>query len=100
MEYIYIFSCILMLYILGLCGIFVVRKNLIVILMSIELMLLAINLNFIVFSLVLDDIFGEVFSLLILTVAAAEASIGLAILIVYYRIRGIISLDFIAALKG
>jgi len=68
--------------------------------MSIELMLLSINLSFIFFSLYLDDIFGQLFSLFILTVAAAEASIGLAILIVYYRIRGVISINFINSLKG
>lgn len=88
------------LFLLGLWGIIGVRKNIIIILMSIELMLLSINLNFIIFSILLDDIVGQIFALLILTVAAAEASIGLAILIVYYRIRGIISIDFISAIKG
>ena len=68
--------------------------------MSIELMLLSINLNFIFFSIYLDDIYGEVFSLFILVIAAAEASIGLAILIIYYRLRGIISINFINSLKG
>jgi NADH:ubiquinone oxidoreductase subunit K len=68
--------------------------------MSIELMLLSINLNFIVFSIFLDDIMGQLFALLILTVAAAEAAIGLAILIVYYRVRSIISIDFINSIKG
>jgi len=68
--------------------------------MSIELMLLSINLNFIFFSIYLDDIYGEVFSLFILVIAAAEASIGLAILIIYYRLRGIISVNFINSLKG
>lgn len=100
MEILFIFITVLIVYIIGLFGIFLVRKNLIVILMSIELMLLAINLNFIVFSLYLDDIMGEIFALIILTVAASEAAIGLAILIVYYRLRGVISLDYITALKG
>src|ERR1700734_3994267 len=68
------------LFILGLWGIFLNRKNLILMLMSIELMLLAVNLNFIIFSIVLDDLFGQIFSLFVLTVAAAESAIGLAIL--------------------
>lgn len=100
MEIFYVFLTIFIVYIVGLFGIFLIRKNLIIILMSIELMLLAVNLNFIVFSLYLDDLMGEIFSLLILTVAASEAAIGLAILIVYYRLRGVISLDYIPALKG
>ena len=88
------------LFLLGLWGMVAVRKNIIIILMSIELMLLSINLNFIIFSVFLDDLIGQFFALLILTVAAAEAAIGLAILIVYYRIRGIISIDFISSIKG
>ena len=68
--------------------------------MSIELMLLAINLNFIVFSVFLDDVLGQLFALLILTVAAAESAIGLALLVVYYRIRGTISIEFINLMKG
>ncbi len=68
--------------------------------MSIEIMLLAINLNFIFFSIYLDDIIGQIFSLYILTVAAAESAIGLAILVVYYRLRGVISIDNISLLKG
>jgi NADH-quinone oxidoreductase subunit K len=68
--------------------------------MSIELMLLAINLNFIIFSIFLDDILGQLFALLILTVAAAESAIGLALLVVYYRIRGTISIEFINLMKG
>ena len=69
-------------------------------LMSIELMLLAVNLNFILFSLILDDLVGQIFSLLVITVAAAESAIGLAILVIYYRIRGIISVEFINLMKG
>lgn len=88
------------LFLLGVLGIFIARKNIIIILMCIELMLLAVNLNFIVFSVYLDDILGQVFSLFVLTVAAAEASIGLAILVVYYRVRGTIGIDYISSLKG
>lgn len=87
-------------FLFGLWGIFVTRKNLIIILMSIELMLLSINLNLITFSCYLDDLMGQIFSLCILNVAAAEAAIGLAILIIYYRLRGIISIDFINFIKG
>jgi NADH-quinone oxidoreductase subunit K len=76
------------------------RKNFLVILMSIEIMLLAVNLNFIFFSVYLDDIIGQMFALYVLTVAAAESAIGLAILVVYYRIRGVIAIDNISALKG
>lgn len=68
--------------------------------MSIELMLLAINFNLIIFSVYLDDIIGQVFSLFILTVAASESAIGLAILVIYYRLRGIISVDYISTIKG
>lgn len=91
-------SCIL--FILGILGIFITRKNIIVVLMSIELMLLAINFNFIIFSVYLDDIMGQVFSLFILTVAAAESAIGLAILVIYYKLRGVISVDYISTIKG
>ena len=69
-------------------------------LMSIELMLLAVNLNFLIFSVYLDDIMGQLFALLILTVAAAESAIGLALLVVYYRIRGTIAVEFINLMKG
>ncbi len=85
---------------LGILGIFITRKNIIIILMSIELMLLAINFNFIIFSVFLDDILGQIFALLILTVAAAESAIGLAILVIYYRLRGVISVDYISTIKG
>lgn len=88
------------LFLLGIWGIFLNRKNIIVMLMSIELMLLAVNLNFLLFSVYLDDLLGQVFALLILTVAAAESAIGLALLVVYYRIRGTISVEFINLLKG
>jgi len=87
-------------FLIGLLGLFIARKNIIIILMCVELMLLAVNINFIVFSVYLDDIVGQVFSLLVLTVAAAEASIGLAILVVYYRVRGTIGINYISSLKG
>ena len=90
----------MILFLLGIWGIFLNRKNIIVMLMSIELMLLAVNLNFLLFSVYLDDLIGQLFALLILTVAAAESAIGLALLVVYYRIRGTIAVEFINLLKG
>ncbi len=90
----------ILLFLIGILGIFLIKKNIIVILMSIELMLLAININFVIFSIYLDDIHGQIFALFILTVAAAESAIGLAILVVYYRIKGIISINFINSIKG
>jgi len=88
------------LFFIGLCGIMLNRKNIILMLMSIELMLLAVNLNFIIFSVFLDDIMGQIFALFVLTVAAAESAIGLAILVVYYRIRGTVSIEYINLLKN
>lgn len=88
------------LFTLGVFGIFINRKNVIVILMSIELILLAVNLNFVAFSSVLNDLTGQVFALFILTVAAAEAAIGLAILVVFYRNRGSIAVEDINSMKG
>jgi len=84
---------VFVLFIIGLTGIFLNRKNLILILMSIEIILLSINLNFIIFSLYLDDVVGSFISILILTIAAAESSIGLAIFVVYYRIYNNLSLS-------
>ena len=81
------------LFTLGVLGIFLNRRNIIIILMSIELILLAVNINFVAFSTHLGDIVGQVFALLVLTVAAAEAAIGLAILVVYFRNRGSIAVD-------
>ena len=81
------------LFTLGVFGIFLNRKNVIVILMSIELMLLAVNINFVAFSVFLNDMAGQVFAMLVLTVAAAEAAIGLAILVVYFRNRGSIAVE-------
>jgi NADH-quinone oxidoreductase subunit K len=88
------------LFTLGTLGIFLNRKNVIVILMSIELMLLAVNINLVAFSAFLGDIVGQIFALLVLTVAAAEAAIGLAILVVFFRNRGSIAVEDINAMKG
>lgn len=88
------------LFTLGVFGIFVNRKNVIVILMSIELILLAVNINLVAFSAFGGTLIGQVFALLILTVAAAEAAIGLAILVVYYRNRGSIAVEDINMMKG
>jgi len=88
------------LFTLGIFGIFLNRKNVIVILMSVELMLLAVNLNLVAFSAHLGDLTGQVFALMVLTVAAAEAAIGLAILVVYFRIRGTIEVEDINLMKG
>jgi NADH-quinone oxidoreductase subunit K len=88
------------LFTLGVFGIFLNRKNVIVILMSVELILLAVNINLVAFSTHLNDIVGQVFALLVLTVAAAEASIGLAILVVYFRNRGSIAVEDINMMRG
>ncbi len=88
------------LFVVGVCGIFLNRKNVITILMSVELMLLAVNINFVAFSVYLQDIVGQIFTMFVLTVAAAEAAIGLAILVVFYRNRGSIEVDDINQMKG
>ena len=88
------------LFVLGVLGIFLNRKNIIVILMAIELILLAVNINFVAFSSHLGDIMGQVFALIVLTVAAAEAAIGLAILVVYFRNRGSIAVEDVNLMKG
>ena len=88
------------LFTLGMLGIFINRKNVIVILMSVELILLAVNVNLVAFSSFLGDLVGQVFALLVLTVAAAEAAIGLAILVVFYRNRGSIAVEDINLMKG
>ena len=88
------------LFTLGIFGIFLNRKNVIIILMSIELMLLAVNINFVAFSVVLNDLVGQVFAMFVLTVAAAEAAIGLAILVVYFRNRGTIRVEDIRMMRG
>ena len=81
-------------------GIFLNRKNVIIIMMSVELILLAVNINLVAFSTALNDLVGQVFALLVLTVAAAEAAIGLAILVTYFRNRGSIAVDDITLMKG
>jgi NADH-quinone oxidoreductase subunit K len=86
--------------VLGILGIFLNRKNIIVILMSLELILLAVNLNFVAFSAALQDLTGQIFTMFVLTVAAAEAAIGLAILVIYFRNRGSIAVDDVSTLKG
>jgi len=98
MEQYLILSTIL--FFIGLFGIVLNRKNILVILMSIELMLLAINLNFVIFSNSIDDIIGQLFALLVLTVAAAESAIGLAILVIYYRLRGNIFIEQSHLMRG
>ena len=85
---------------IGIIGIFLNRKNVIVILMSIELILLAVNINLVSFSIFINDLTGQVFAMFILTVAAAEAAIGLAIIVVYYRNTGTIRVEEIKSLKG
>ncbi|HEV7456914.1 MULTISPECIES: NADH-quinone oxidoreductase subunit NuoK [Roseococcus] len=88
------------LFVLGVFGIFMNRKNVIVILMSVELILLSVNLNLVAFSAQLGDLTGQVFAMFILTVAAAEAAIGLAIVVIYFRNRGSIEVEDISTLKG
>ena len=88
------------LFTLGVFGIFLNRKNVIIIMMSIELILLAVNLNMVAFSAFLGDLVGQVFALVVLTIAAAEAAIGLAILVVYFRNRGSIAVEDINLMKG
>ncbi len=89
-----------LLFTLGVAGIFLNRKNVITILMSIELILLAVNINFVAFSVALGDLTGQVFAMFVLTVAAAEAAIGLAILVVYFRNRGSIAVEDIHMMRG
>jgi NADH-quinone oxidoreductase subunit K len=88
------------LFTIGVFGIFLNRKNVIVILMSIELILLAVNINLVAFSAFLNDLVGQVFAMFVLTVAAAEAAIGLAILVVYFRNRGTIAVEDVNLMKG
>jgi len=85
---------------IGIIGIFLNRKNVIIILMSIELILLAVNINLVSFSIYLQNLIGQVFAMFILTVAAAEAAVGLAIIVIYYKNRGSINVDQISSLKG
>jgi NADH-quinone oxidoreductase subunit K len=85
---------------IGIVGIFLNRKNVIIILMSIELILLAVNINLVSFSIFLQNIVGQVFTMFILTVAAAEAAVGLAIIVIYYKNKGSINVEKISSLKG
>ena len=85
---------------IGIVGIFLNRKNIIIILMSIELILLAVNINLVSFSIFLQDLVGQVFTMFILTVAAAEAAVGLAIIVIYYKNRGSINVEQVSSLKG
>ncbi len=96
-HYLAVAACI---FTLGIFGIFLNRKNVIVILMSVELMLLAVNINLVAFSSFLGNLTGQVFALFVLTVAAAEAAIGLAIVVVYFRNRGTIAVEDINLMKG
>ena len=88
------------LFVLGVLGIFLNRKNIIVILMAIELILLSVNLQLVAFSAFLGDLVGQVFAMFVLTVAAGEAAVGLAILVIYFRGRGTIAVDYVDRLKG
>ena len=88
------------LFVMGVLGIFINRKNVIIILMAIELILLAVNINFVAFSAYLGDLVGQIFSMFVLTVAAGEAAIGLAILVIYFRGRGTIAVDDVNRMKG
>ena len=96
----YILNIAITLFLIGVFGLVLNKKNILITLMSIELMLLAINLNFVIFSIYLDDIIGYVFVIFILTIAAAESAIGLAILTVYYRLNTNIRIDKIKHIKG
>ena len=96
----YILNIVITLFLIGVLGLVLNRKNILITLMSIELMLLAINLNFVVFSIYLDDITGYIFVLFILTIAAAESAIGLAILTIYYRLKNTIRIDKIKNIKS
>ena len=96
----YILNIVITLFLIGVLGLVLNRKNILITLMSIELMLLAINLNFIIFSIYLDDLAGYVFVLFILTIAAAESAVGLAILTIYYRLKNTIRMDKIKNNKG
>ena len=88
------------LFVMGVLGIFINRKNIIIILMAIQLILLAVNLNLVAFSAYLHDLVGQIFAMFVLTVAAGEAAIGLAILVIYFRSRGTIAVDDVHQMKG
>ena len=88
------------LFVIGIFGLFLNRKNIIILLMSIELMLLSVNINLVAFSSFLNDLVGQIFTLFVLTVAAAEAAIGLAILVSFFRVRGTIAVEDVNVMKG
>lgn len=100
MDFIIFLSLSIFLFFLGLTGIFLNRKNVLIVLMSIELMLLSVNFTFLITSSFIDDRIGQIFAIFVLTVAAAESAIGLAILVVYYRLQGTTTLELIKQLKG
>jgi NADH-quinone oxidoreductase subunit K len=100
MDPIVIFLVPLLMFFFGLCGLFLNRKNILIVIMSIELSLLAVNFLFLIGSVYLDDRVGQLFTLFILSVAAAETSIGLAILVAFYRLKGTIAVSFVSRLKG
>ena len=96
----YILNIVVFLFLIGVLGLVLNRKSILITIMSIELMLLAVNLNFIIFSIYLDDIIGHIFVIFILTIAATESAIGLAILTVYYKLKNTIQMDKIKILKS
>ena len=96
----YILSTIIFLFLIGVLGLVLNRKSILITIMSIELMLLAVNLNFMIFSIYLDDIIGHIFVIFILTIAATESAIGLAILTVYYKLKNTIQMDKIKIIKS
>ena len=100
MNFIILLFIPLIIFFIGLFGVFTNRRNILLIIVCVELILLAVNFNYLLTSYYLDDILGQIFVIMILTVAAAETSIGLAILIIYYRLRGTIAIEFINYLKG
>ena len=100
MKFIILLFIPLIIFFIGLFGVFTNRRNILLIIVCVELILLAVNFNYLLTSYYLDDILGQIFALFILTVAAAESSIGLAILIIYYRARGTITIDLAQKLKG
>ena len=96
---VYVVSLSTILFIIGILGLVLNRKNILIIIISIEIALLAVNINFIVFSVYLDDVLGQLFVLFVLTVAAAESAIGLAILIAYYRVKGNINVEKVKTVR-
>jgi NADH-quinone oxidoreductase subunit K len=100
MNFVIVFSLPFLLFFIGLIGVFTNKKNIILIIVCVELMLLAVNFNFLIFSYFVDDALGQIFAVFVLTVAAAESSIGLAILVCYYRINGTVAIEFVNYLKG